>query len=414
VKRALLLACVLAAIGCKNETGLLVVVHGPAGMTSVEAGVARLDFVVAHPSWCERWVAVAPPDHTIKDVTGRDLTKKPYEFLITPSHTTNLDDLVYVAALAYSADGKLLGEASFDAHPLSKGEVLRREAPIFLFNRRNQPMPPQYVSSDATQCVCAPGEPWIGNGSGAGCDPLVITSFDRLIDTAGCELTPKGAPLPVPVCDGQLYLDETPDRRLPCWAADDNGACRMTTRGCADHNGVAYVEECNVDSTDPMLPADSMLCKAYLACEQNPCSDVAGCFRAAFTQSANVRCVVAIDPSTGQNEPIKPCGGTTWSTQMLVTATTAGSTCVAAMLDSKEQAPYTVGFTVAGKAGVQTIATGCANTFTIESIDAPYPAAVPDTKKIDVVVGEHLVHVTLEVKRDCSGGVTSSLVCSPM
>ena len=64
------------------------------------------------------------------------------------------------------------------------------------------PGAPQYAASDGG-CVCAPGEPWVGDGSGAGCDTRVITSFDRLIDTAGCELTPKGAPLPVPVCDGQ-------------------------------------------------------------------------------------------------------------------------------------------------------------------------------------------------------------------
>lgn len=409
VARLAVAVAALASFGCKNETGLMIVVQGPGAMTSVEAGITKLDFVVAHPSWCERWVGVEPANHTVKDVTGRDLTKKPYEFLITPSHQTDLSQLVYAAALAYTADGRLVGEATFDAHPLAKGEVLRREAPIFLYNRRNLPGPPQYVSSDF--CVCTPGEPWVGNGSGTGCDTRVITSFDRLIDTAGCELTPKGAPLPVPVCDGQLYMDEPADRRLPCWAADAQGACRVATRGCADHDGIAFTEECNVASTDVMLPANSMLCASYLACEQDPCSDVAGCFRRSFTQTANIKCTISIDPTTGPGQGIKPCNGGTW-TAPLVTATTAGTTCIAALVDGVQQPPYRLGFTVAGATGVRSISTGCPAQLTVASIDAPYPAAVPDTRSFDVVAGEHLVHVQLEVRREC--GSDPPLVCSTM
>jgi len=59
------------------------------------------------------------------DVSGRDLTKKPYDFRINPSHMTDLSEPVYGAALAYAADGRLLGEASFNAHPFEHGAVLK-------------------------------------------------------------------------------------------------------------------------------------------------------------------------------------------------------------------------------------------------------------------------------------------------
>src|SRR6267142_2184619 len=125
---------VFVTAGCVPETGLLLEVTGPGDKTSTAAGIAKLDFVVAHPSWCDRWVGVAPAMHTAVDVNGRDLTKKPYEFRVNPSHTTNLDESVYAAALAYGADGRLLGEASFDAHALAHGQVLKRSAGVFLFN----------------------------------------------------------------------------------------------------------------------------------------------------------------------------------------------------------------------------------------------------------------------------------------
>src|SRR5438876_11250697 len=95
---------VFLAAGCAPETGLIVEVTGPAGDTSsVAAGVAKLDFVVAHPSWCDRWVGVEPAMHTPVDVSGRDLTKRPFEFRINPSHMTDLGEYVYAAALAYAA-----------------------------------------------------------------------------------------------------------------------------------------------------------------------------------------------------------------------------------------------------------------------------------------------------------------------
>jgi len=395
--------------GCKPETGLIVEVEGPlGGGSSVEAGITKLDFVVAHPSWCERWVGVAPANHTTRDVTGRDLSKKPYDFLITPSHTTDLSEQMYVAALAYGADGTLLGEAGFDAHPLAQGEVLKRTAQIFQF-ADTKPGGPQYVAADGA-CVCAPGEPWVGNGSGSGCDTRVLTSFDRLVDTAGCELTPKGSAPPVPVCDGQQFLDEPADRRLPCWNSDDQGACRVTTRGCADHNGIAYIEECNVDSGDMMLDAGTALCDRYRACQQTACTDVIGCVRSMFTQKAAITCKLPIDPTTGPDEPIRPCSGGSWTATLPTPASTT-QLCPAAMLDGVEQPPYHLGFDVAGKTGPQILSSACPSSLVIQKIDAPYPEAVPD-KEFDVVSGEHLVHVTVQVVRQCVDGALS-LVCSP-
>ena len=406
---AALVAAALAA--CTPDTGVLVTVQGPlGGGSSVEAGITKLDFVVAHPSWCERWVGVEPANHATRDVSGRELSKKPYEFLITPSHTTDLSEPMYVAALAYGADGTLLGEASFDAHPLAKDKVLKRSAQIFQF-RDTQPGAPQYVAADGA-CVCAPGEPWVGNGSGSACDTRVLTSFDRLIDTAGCELTPKGAAPPVPVCDGQQFLDEPADRALPCWNSDDQGACRVTTRGCADHNGVAYTEECNVGSGDMMLPQGTALCDRYLACEQTACGDVIGCVRSMFTQTAAVKCTLPIDPTTGPGEPIRPCpNGGSWSAA-LPTTTAGGTLCPAAMLDGVDQPPYVVGLAVAGKMAPQVLASTCPNTLVVQKIDAPYPEAVPN-KELDIVSGEHLLHVTLEVVRQCLDGQLG-LVCSSM
>jgi len=405
------LAAITLLGACKRETGLIVEVQGPLGDgSSVEAGITKLDFVVAHPSWCERWVGVTPANHTTRDVTGRELSKKPYQFLITPSHTTDLSEQLYVAALAYGADGTLLGEASFDAHPLMQGEVLERTAQIFLF-RDSKPGAPQYVAADGA-CVCTPGEPWIGDGSGAGCDTRVVTSFDRLIDTAGCELTPKGAPPPVPVCDGQQFLDEPADRNLPCWNTDGQGVCRVAGRRCADHNGVAYTEECVVDGTDTMLMQGTALCDRYRTCEQTACGDVIGCVRSMFTQRANVKCTLPIDPTTAPGEAIRPCpNGGSWSA-VLPNPMPTSQLCPAAMLDGVDQPPFTLGFAVSGKTAPQLLASTCPNTLVVDKIDAPYPDAVPN-KEFDIVSGEHLVHVTMTIVRQCTDG-QQALVCSAM
>jgi hypothetical protein len=407
VVAAALAGVALAAAACAPETGVMVEVRGPAGMTSVEAGITKLDFVVAHPSWCGRWVGVAPANHTTLDVANRDLDAKPYDFVINPSHTTDLNEQVYVAALAYAADGRLLGEASFDAHQLAQGDLLKRTAHVFLFADPSAGAP-QYVSGDG--CVCAPGEPWIGTGSGTDCDTRVITSFDRLIDTAGCELTPKGAPLPVPVCDGQQYRDESIDRDLPCWNNDAQGACRVTTRHCSDQNGVAYTDECNVDATDTLVPAGTTLCDHYRACQQTACGDVIGCVRGMFTQKSLITCTLPIDPTSAPDQPIRPCATGSWTAPLPTTVTTGQ--CLAAMLDGVDQAPFHLGLAVTGKMGAQVLATTCPNSLVIDKIDEPYPDAVAD-KEFDLVTGEHLAHVTIKIVRQCTDQL-KSLVCSAM
>lgn len=405
---ARLAIALLVVVGCVPSTGLIVEVQGPDGVTSTQAGIAQLDFVVAHPSWCERWVGVPPAMHTKVSVAGRDLTKKPFDFRIDPSHQTDLSAHVYVAALAYDASGNLLGEASFDSHPLAKEMVLKRTAKIFMFNKSGANAP-RYVADDG--CVCAPGEPWVGTGSGSGCDTRVVTSFARLIDTAGCELTPKGSAPPVPVCDGQQFLDEPTDRELPCWATDGQGACRVTTRRCADQNGVAYTDECHTGNNDTMLPAGSMLCDRYLACEQKACSDVLGCFRAAFGQRGTLKCTLRIDPTTTPGEKIRPCAGAgAWSFALSQTIT--GSNCIAAVVDGVNQPPWTLGLAPPGGAAgaARPLASACPDVFQVDAIDARYPAAVPDTKEVDLVVGEHLIHVIITVERSCANG-GPSLVC---
>jgi hypothetical protein len=405
VARLLVVALAAIGAGCVPDTGELVQVRGPAGETSIAAGITALDFIVAQQSYCGRWVGVASATHHRVDVSGRDLTKRPYEFLIEPTHQTNLDDLVYVGALAYAADGRLVGEATFGAHALSKDKILERSQRIGILSAAGQNGGPQYVAADG--CVCAPGQPWIGNGSGSGCDVDVITTFDRLGDTAGCEL-PAGAALPM-ACDGQQYPNEVPDRILPCWADDDSGVCREGGRTCTDRDGYAYNSECVTTSDDPMLPSDT-LCAQYLGCEQTACGDLVGCFGSSFTTSANVKCTLHVDPTTTPGAPIAPCAGGSW-TAPLPGSSATDTTCLAAVLKSVSQPPLTVGLAQAMVMGAQVRATSCPATLQIDKIDVPYPMALPAMQTVDLVVGETLTHVTIAFVQEC-GATEPALVCS--
>jgi hypothetical protein len=394
--------------GCVPKTGLLVEIAGPAATTSTAAGVTTLDFVVAHPSWCDRWVGDTSANHTRVNVAGRDLTKQPYDFLVEASHQTDLAEPVYVAALAYAADGRLLGEAPFDTHPFAKDEVRQYRARVGLFGAAAQASGPKYVAGDG--CVCVPGEPWVGTGKGTGCDPRVITSFARLGDTAGCELVPKGAPLPVPACDGQTYGDEPTNRDLPCWASDASGTCRIGSRTCVDNGGIAYGAECAPGSGDVALPTGD-LCARYLQCQQTACGDVIGCFERSFAAPSEIRCTLRVDPTTRPNEPIRPCSGGTWKATLPVGGALT-SPCLAALIEGVQQPPFTLGFATATQAAAQAIGTDCPTTLQVDKIDVPYPDAVPTTTALSLVIGETLVHVTLEVVRQCGGlGPPASLLC---
>jgi hypothetical protein len=131
-----------------------------------------------------------------------------------------------------------------------------------------------------------------------------------------------------------------------------------------------------------------------------------------FTQRANMKCTLPIDPTTGPGEAIRPCpNGGAWSAA-LPTQTTGGQLCEAAMLDGVEQPPFRLGFAVSGKTGAQLLASTCPNTLVVDKIDEPYPDAVPN-KEFDIVSGEHLVHVTMTIVRQCTDG-QQTLVCSAM
>ncbi|MGZ3408443.1 MAG: hypothetical protein ACXVAN_18460, partial [Polyangia bacterium] len=197
----------------------------------------------------------------------------------------------------------------------------------------------------------------------------------------------------------------------PCWNNDAQGACRVATRHCADQNGVAYTDECNVDGTDTLLPTGTALCDRYRACQQTACGDVIGCVRGMFTQKSAITCTLPIDPTSAPDQPIRPCMGGSWSATLPTTAT-GGTTCLAAMLDGVEQPPFHLGLAVAGKTGAQVLASTCPNTLVIDKIDAPYPDAVLD-KQFDLVTGEHLAHVTIKIVRQCTDQL-KSLVCSAM
>jgi hypothetical protein len=397
----------VAAAGCVPDTGELVEVRGPGGETSVAAGITTLDFVVAHQSSCGRWVGVAPANHKRVSVKGRDLTKRPYDFLIEPTHQTDLSDEVYVAALAYADDGQLLGQATFGAHPFAKDKVLKRVQRLGLFGAGATASGPKYVAGDG--CVCAPGQPWVGTGTGTGCDVDVVTTFARLGDTLGCEL-PAGAALPV-ACDGQQFPNEVPNRDLPCWATDGNGDCRLGVRTCADQDGYAYDSECDVGGDDPPAPS-SALCAQYLACEQTACGDITSCFTSAFATTANVKCTLRVDPSTLQGAPITPCGTDATWTAALPGSSATDATCLATVVLGTQQPPLTVGLVQAMTMGVQTRATSCPATLQVDAIDAPYPMALPATETVDLVVGETLTHVTITIVQECST-TDASLVCSP-
>jgi hypothetical protein len=387
--------------GCSAKTGMLVEVQGPAGQSSIAAGVATLELVAAHRSWCERWVEDKDASHTRVDVHARDLQKKPYTFLIEPNHFTDLSEAVAVIVLARDASDRVIGAADFGDHPYRLRHLDEYTARIALLQRPEA----SYAASDG--CVCLPGAPWMGNGSGAGCDLDVVTSFDRLIDTAGCELPPGARELTSPVCDGQQYDGETVDRELPCFAAHA-GACQLTTRTCHDQDGVAWGEECLPDQAAPSLPTGA-LCDAYLACEQQACGDLTACFLQKVPAARTLSCVLHVDPTTAAGAPIAPCAsGGKWQAVLDNTATAAG--CVASAIEGVKQGAFSLGFLDTGATDPQATASDCPVTFAVGAIDANSPAEVPDGHDLDVTIGDQVVHIHIHVERACDNG--PSLVCT--
>jgi hypothetical protein len=212
----------------------------------------------------------------------------------------------------------------------------------------------------------------------------------------------------VPVCDGQQYRDEPSGRALPCWADDGAGACRVTTRSCVDASGVAYDRECGTGADDAALPS-ATLCAQYRTCQQTVCGDVIGCFVAAFPHRSTVRCTLRLDGTTRADEPITPCGGGDWKAAL--PGGSATSPCVAAVIEGTAQPPFNVGLLTSTADHPEPVAVDCPTTLWVQSIDAPYPEAVPATKELDVVVGETLTHVIIDIVKECSGG-GASLSCT--
>jgi hypothetical protein len=388
--RALMLA--LALGGCGDKTGLLLDVTAHSG-TSVQRGVAKLELLMAQPSWCDRWVEDKGASHTVVDVSGRDLTANPYTFLVEPVQATDIKAPVTALVLARDASGQVIGEAAFGQMMWGVGVVQRHRAAVDFLKRTG----PSYV--DDAGCACLPGQPWMGNGTQSGCDLNVITSFDRLQDTRQCEL-PAGAQALPQACDGQLYPGEAMERSMPCFAAA-NGTCRMGTRSCRDAGGFAYDEECVPADTDPALP-DSTLCDAYLLCEKNPCGDLVGCFTQALPAQMHT-CHLRI--ALTDDGIMHPCADGEWATTLLSTATS----CTAALLNGTQQGVFTYGFRDANGA-VQPVAGECPLTFAVDKIDASSYDDVPYFFETFGTVQNQLIRLHVNVDIGCLDGVPS-LIC---
>jgi hypothetical protein len=226
----------------------------------------------------------------------------------------------------------------------------------------------------------------------------VVTSFDRLQDTRGCEL-PQGANLPI-ACDGQQYPNEVTDRQLPCFA-NVNGACRVDTRNCKDSNGYAYDQECVPDPSAPPLP-DSTLCDAYLACERTACGDVIACFTQKST-SLKHTCTLRI--ALTNDTAMHPCADGQW----LATLGTGTSECPAAILNGTHQPPFTIGFRDPNQTDVQPVGS-CPLQLAVDQIDASDYDQVPYSFDFFATVANHLVEFHVNIVLGCADGVPS-LIC---
>ncbi len=389
-----------AVAGCSNQTAIILQVDGPA--SPAQAGVTQLAFVTSHPTWCDRWVEVAK---VTVDVGGRNLAKSPYELLVQPAHFTDLSEDVDLTALALDSSGAVVGSAYFGTHKFRLHTVDKYRAQLLSLARQGSDRP-VYTSSDG--CVCLPGQPWRGNGSGTGCDLDVVTSFDRLVDTATCELGPGKRELMGPVCDGQHYGDTEPrDRSLPCFATQGAG-CNVTARNCHDDNGQAYDDECTPDTNTPALPSGA-LCAAYLACEQEPCGDLIGCFLDKVPPEIWT-CQLRVDATTAAGTPVKPCTDGKWEASLDPAAPAlTGAACVASVIEGVAQPPFTIGLQETGQMGAQAIATQCPPTLVVDGIDAMSPDDLPAGKILNVTVGDRVLQLHIAVVRGCA--TAPSLQC---
>jgi hypothetical protein len=403
LKRLAILA--LLAAGCHNQTGIELKVSNAASPTSVEQGVASLELITAHQSFCERWVRDQTASGTMVPMDGRDLGVNPYVFFIHPSPVTDLNDSVFGLVLARDGAGNVIGFAAFGDHPFRKGEVNQYSAEIEYLVRKDN-------TYAADNCACIPGVPRIGGGGA--CNAGVVTSFDRLVDTAGCELPAGARHLTSPVCDGEEYpvTFETHDRALPCFAAASGGGCQTSTRNCVDRYGISYDHECLPESADPTLPSGK-LCDAYTTCERQTCGDVIGCFLQAVPATYTITCTMKVDPTTPAGMPVKACNAGKWEAVLPPQgAALAGAGCVSTVIEGTIQNRFTLGLKAMDptRTEPQTRSTLCPPTLEVAAVAAKSPADVPDKTDVELTIGDSRVTVHINVVKDCSVEPTP-LVC---
>jgi hypothetical protein len=405
VKRALLLSLALAC-ACNEKTGFLLEVQGPNGQSSIAAGIVSLRVLGTHASYCGREVFEDSSAATYS-VAKRDLSRDPLSILVQPDHETDLSQAVTPIVLALGADGGLLGAASFESQRFVFKTVTKFTARVGLYGDAGA----TYLTGDG--CVCAPGLPLIGNGSGQGCDVRIPPSYEALVHTAGCEL-PAGEVLPLGVCDGQLYPNEAMKRLLPCYASD-NGTCRVGTRTCYDQGGYAYNAACAPGNAGYALPTTA-LCDAFTTCSATSCSDPLVCEKTAKTITHHaLTCTLPVAPAAvGDMNPVaQPCDDASdWST--VLGAALTGTACTASIIDGTDVGPFTIGWQMSGTTGPQVSSSQCPPTLIVGQAISP-PSALPAQQAFSVTIGDAIYDGTLNVSVGCpgaAGDAARQLSCS--
>jgi|GEM_PF-4947081 len=354
--------------------------------SSLSAGIAEVAFVTARKSWCERWVSDEGASNTRVAVTGRELRDRPYELLVQPTHFTDLSAPIHAWALGLNQNGALVAVADFGEHPFVYKSVNKYKGVFQSFARHGSTA--GYVTSDG--CLCAPGLPRIGNGTGTGCDLDVVSSLPRLIDTAGCELGPDENQLTKPVCDGQDYGDGA-DRLVPCFAKRGSDGCSVAVRTCHDRDSIGFMGTCAPEATAPLLPS-AALCDAYSACENNPCGDIDRCFRTTAPRTTDIHCTLRVSvENTGK---VQLCNPTATSPLPPANATA----CLAILLGGQKQAPLTMALTGTGQPEGTT---SCPPTLGITAIDAVH-SELPPQITFDMMIGDKLARVVVAFAIGCN------------
>jgi hypothetical protein len=386
---------VTCGVSCAPETGLVFQVTGG---QNAATPTSSLELFVTHRSFCDRTVEDESASHTRVDVKGRDLTKRPFEFWVHPFMITDLADPVSAVVVGRNDAGEIIGRAVFAPQPFKYEAVLRYRAPLQRLSRTDI----EYATADG--CLCLPGAPWLATPSTSACGQKIPPSYERLLDTAGCEL-PTGAPLPVGVCDGQLYPGEVADREVPCFSSGD-GSCRIGTRTCHDERGRALDGECFPETGAPTLPTRA-LCDAYRTCEADACSDPNRCLVTSVPPATTLHCTLHY--SGNGDQPPVPCGDGHWQAALNLGGT--GAACTATLPAGRAAPPLTLGLLTAQNATASTVSALCPPTLAVTEI-AGTAASLPATVEFDMTIGDRLVRVETRLEPSCAGDTLPSLSCT--